>query len=385
MLKETKMATYHQMGHHSENLISDGNLCSYKGAVLSPVNIDEERMRVSIAHRRSDNFEMIFDPQLYFPSTDRGYLPEWSYFPSDVDTAEQSSIRWWRNIVNRLSGTIERLQPHAACSPAIVPRVYSNEYYMLNQQVASLLQERLARHGIEVLQTLIVSLSELSEERRSAEIASIATSSTVNRVYLVLIADLAPRYELQDTNGIKGAMKLIRYLSSAGVHILVSFSSSDQLLWKFSGAQDCATGKFFNLRRFTPSRFKEPSEGGGQIPYWFEESLMGYIRESDLERIRRKDLLSRASLSNPFSIQILEQMETAPGKPWLALSWRQYLYWFADFEFRFSRGEIDANSLLQETENRWGQLEEYRILLEERRNDGSWLRQWRRSLIEAFA
>jgi hypothetical protein len=384
-LKGTKMAAYHQMGHDSENLISNCNLSLYKGAVLSPVNINEETMRVNIAGHSSDSFEMIFDPQLYFPSTDRGCLPDWSYFPSDVDTAEQTSIRWWRSIINRLSNTISRLQPQAVCSPAVVPRVYSNDYYTLNQQVSSLLQDRLARHNIEVLQTLIVSLSELCEEGRSAEIASIATSSSVNRIYLVLIADVAPRRELRDTNCIKGAMRLIRFLASAGVRILVGFSSSDQLLWKYSGAHDCATGKFFNLRRFTPSRFIEPSEGRGQIPYWFEESLMAYIRDSDLERIKERGFLSVASRSNPFCVQILEQMSASPERPWLGLSWRQYLYWFADFENRFSRGEIEANSLLQEAENRWGQLEEYRILFEERQNDGAWLRQWRRSLIEAFA
>lgn len=379
------MSVYHQMGHDSENLLSDNNLSLYKGAVMSPVNTDEETMRACIAIHGSDSFEMIFDPQLYFPSAERGSLPEWSYFPSDVDTAEQTSIRWWRNIVIKLSSAARRLHPHAVCSPAVVPRVYSNEYYALNQQVSYLLKERLARHGIEVLQTLIVSLSDLSEERRPAEIASITTSSEVNRVYLVLIGDLAPRRELQDPNCIKGAMKLIRYLSGAGIRTLVGFSSSDQLLWKFAGARDCATGKFFNLRRFTPSRFIEPSEGRGQVPYWFEESLMAYIRESDLERIKERDFLSNASRSNPFSAQILEQMNTAPGRPWLGLSWRQYLYWFADFELRFSRGEIEADSLLQEAEDRWGRLEEYRILFEERRNDGNWLRQWRRSLVEAFA
>lgn len=378
------MSAYHQMGHDSENLLSDTNLSMYKGAVMSPVNNDEETMRACIAIHGSDSFEMILDPQLYFPSADRGFLPEWSYFPSDVDTAEQTSIRWWRSIVIKLSGAARRLHPHAVCSPAVVPRVYSNEYYALNQQVSSLLQERLARHDIEVLQTLIVSLSELSEEGRPAEIASIATASTANRVYLVLIGDLAPRRELQDTNCIKGAMKLIRYLSSAGVRTLVGFSSSDQLLWKYAGAQDCATGKFFNLRRFTPSRFIEPSEGRGQVPYWFEESLMAYLRESDLERIKERDFFSPASLSNPVSVQILEQMSTAPEKPWLGLSWRQYLYWFADFGLRFSRGEIDAHSLLREAENQWGRLEENNILFEERQNDGSWLRQWRRSLIEAF-
>lgn len=378
------MAVYHQMGHHSRNLLMDSNLSLYKGGVLSPVNEDEAQLQSIIEDLGSEDFEMIFDPQLYYPSTERGKLPEWSYFPSDVDTADQSSLRWWRGIITRLVNTIQNLNPQAACTPAIVPRVYSDEYYSLNQRVTGLMQERLARYEIETIQTLIVSLAELTERERSAEIASITTSGTVDRIFLVLISDTPPRLELQNTEEIQGAMRLIRFLTEAGIRVLVGYTSGDTLLWKFAGAQDCASGKFFNLRRFTPSRFMIPPEGGGQLPYWFEESMMAYLRESDLVRVRRANLLSPVSRANPSSIQILEQHDNSPETPWLGLSWRQYLYWFSDFERRFTQGEIDANTFLSEAENVWRQLDEQGILMEERQNDGTWLRQWRRAVLEAF-
>jgi hypothetical protein len=55
------------------------------------------------------------------------------------------------------------------------------------------------------------------------------------------------------------------------------------ILWKAAGATNCATGKFFNLRRFTISRFEEPdSSGGGQLGYWFEKALLGIPSEFGL-------------------------------------------------------------------------------------------------------
>jgi len=35
------------------------------------------------------------------------------------------------------------------------------------------------------------------------------------------------------------------------------------ILWKAAGATNCASGKYFNLRRFTLSRLDEPEENGG--------------------------------------------------------------------------------------------------------------------------
>lgn len=377
------MSVYHQMGHDSQNLLSEENLSRYKGALLSPVNYTEEKVVVQIKEYANDKFKMIFDPQLYYPNSERGALPQWSYFPNDVDTADQSSLTWWQNIIADLVVTVKRIHPNAVCSPAVVPRVYSNEYYDLNRTITKNLQEQLSDEDIKVFQTLLVRLSDLTKER-AGEIASIISGGSANEIFLVLISDVEPRRELSETEEIKSAMKLINYLENSDIRVLVGYSSSDLVLWKFAGASNCASGKFFNLRRFTPARWEIPAEGGGQLPYWFEESTMAYLRESDLIRIRKANLISHSSMSNPYGQEILQQKDSEPKKPWLALSWRQYLYWFADFEYRFTKGKVTANSLLKNNENIWNQLESKNILMEERQNDGSWLRSWRRAVLEAL-
>jgi len=376
------MPAYHQMGHDSQNLLDEQELNAYSGAIISPVNYPEHKVAAQIEQYGSESFEMILDPQLYYPNSQRGHLPTWTYFPADVDTADQSSSSWWKEVAARLAEVVQRLRPAAVCSPAVVPRVYSDQYYDINVRIASDLQTQVAPGGIEVIQTLLAKLADLSNAARAPEIASIVSRGSIDRIFLVFTANMHPRRELNETEDLKGAMALIGYLQGAGMRVVVGYSSSDLILWKSAGAKDCATGKFFNLRRFTPSRWDEAAEGGGQLPYWFEESLMGYLREADLLRVRDAGLVSDSSTANPYSQQILERLDSQPGEAWLGLSWRQYLYWFADFERRCRTSVIRPNDFLRHAEHAWSALDSNDILMEERQNDGAWLRSWRRAILE---
>lgn len=377
------MGTYHQMGHHSENLLGAPELAGYRGAILSPVNYRQDKVIAQVQNTRTHPaFETVFDPQLYYPKTRRGVLREWTYFPADVDTADPWSPAWWAQIVDRIATTCDQIRPTAVCSPAVVPRVFTNEYFSLLVDVADRLCRRLDGSDIRPIQTAIVGLDALTTPHRALEISSILSASPCNQMYLVFSGTTDPRRELAEVESIKGAMRLIASLSNAEIDVIVGFCSSDVVLWKAAGASSCATGKFFNLRRFTSSRFEEPSQGAGQLSYWFEESLLAFLRESDLVRIQDRDLLSGASLSNPFGHSILEQFSSQPGSAWVAKGWRQFMYWFGDFESRSDRGKVDVRTLLSNAEDRWRELEDADVLMEELRNDGAWLRPWRRALAE---
>ena len=128
-------------------------------------------------------------------------------------------------------------------------------------------------------------------------------------------------------------------------------------------------------------------EGGGQLPYWFEEGLLAFLRRGDLGRVRNLDLLSEASRRNPFGEEILAILDEAkrnPAKkrPWLGISWRQFLYWFADVEERLTRGDVTAEGLLTIADKNWSKLDDAKIFMEERQNDGTWIRSWLNTLHE---
>jgi len=376
------MGSYIQMGHHSSSLLNEERLDKFSGAILSPVNDTEDHILTQIEQYQSEEFELIFDTQLYYPNSIRGHLIEWDYFPDDVETADHSLKRWWNNLNKQISLTVDEIEPASVCSPAIVPRSFPNGYYEMNNWIAENLCEKMEDSDIDCIMTVLIRLTDLTEENRSAEISSIVSASTLTRIYLVFISNTEPRRELQNSDELSGAMRLIRYLNEAGLNVLVGFSSSEIILWKAAGATSCASGKFFNLRRFTPSRWEPPARGGGQVPYWFEESILSLLRQSDLQRYRRFTELSKASSENPFGIQILNHIDDVSDGSWLALSWRQYLYWFSDFEERFDNQEISVRKFLREAENVWRDLDDNDIIFEDSSNEGRWIRMWRRALAE---
>jgi hypothetical protein len=100
------------------------------------------------------------------------------------------------------------------------------------------------------------------------------------------------------------------------------------------------------------------------------------------EVISGRGLESAASAENPLGGAILEAIPSKQA--WVALGWRQYLYWFADAEFRLSAGAVSAEDLISIADGNWANIEKSKpaLLMEERQNDGSWVRQWYRALIE---
>lgn len=373
------MPAYHQMGHHSANLVFEDELGQFQGAVLSPVNERQEQLAAFVERARSERpgLDLVFDPQLYFPTSNRGQLRSWTHFPDDVDTADLSSDAWWSSTVSRLATVAGEIQPDAVCSPAVVPRVFSGtDFYAKMVDVGDELVRALP--GVPVLQTVLVGYDDLTVPARAHELASIISRSSTDRVFLVFCADVEPRRELADVEALKGMMRLIHALEAGGQSVLVGFCSSDTALWKAAGATSCATGKFFNLRRFTKSRFEEPSGGGGQLAYWFEERAMAYLRESDVVRVERCGGFSPSTASNPYTSQIRDAM--ADGAAWVGLGWRHYMWWFAEFE---ARADFDVvRSMLRAADGAWRDFDDNDVLMEERQNDGAWVRQWRRAVAE---
>ena len=384
------MPVFHQMGHHSNNIVDLPEMSAYAGAIFSPINYGEAEMveDIQVARAKRPQLEMVFDPQLYVPATDRGKLKNWRYFRQDVDTADLSSIPWWTGVNRDIVQSCQTLEVNAACSPAVIPKIFDDRFYAQLARVGSELTAMLKSTSISVLQTIVVNMAELAAENRPLEIASIVSGTDADRAYLIFVGSMLPRREFNAVDELKGAMRLINALERNGVPVVVGFCSSEMILWKAAGATACASGKFFNLRRFTRQRFEEPTDetGGGQLPYWFEESLLAFLRQGDLGRVRRQGLLSEASQANPFSQQILsllDQAATTGVKPkWLALAWRQFLYWFCDVEGRITRGDITPAVLLETADANWTRLDQARVLMEERPNDGAWIRSWLNALRE---
>src|SRR5437879_4228254 len=142
------MPAFHQVGHNSENLLFEPGLSRFAGAILSPLNYGPSAVVAQI-ERLEDrkDFVTIFDPHLYRPQSERMCLPEWDYYPKDVDTADFTE-KWWAAIIDNLTKTAIELGPTAVASPAIVPKAFPDEFFLQLVQNGDRLEHAL--HGAAV-------------------------------------------------------------------------------------------------------------------------------------------------------------------------------------------------------------------------------------------
>lgn len=381
------MTAYLQMGHDTENLVGAKDLEEFRGIVLSPVNRGPNKLVNYVgSFRGKGDFDIVLDPQLYFPGGRRGKLPDQSYYPDDLDTADFSSDSWWNSILKPLASFAMVLGVDAVASPVVHPKTWNDDYFARCARTSSRLTQYLSGSRIRVLTTVMVDIEYVVDMEALLRMASILSGADTSGYYLVIVTDLDPRRELSDTDELVGIMLLTRELENTGKPVLVSHCSSDMILLKAAGASHCASGKFFNLRRYTKSRFTEPISGGGQLPYWFEHSLLAFLRGPDVLRLLDSgydNLVGTLHSGNYWSSQILNIFGAASPTSWVALGWRQYLSWFCKTEQTLRAGNPRelVRDWLRTAEDNWHNLDDDDILFDEIRNDGTWIRRWRQSLI----
>lgn len=379
------MAALLQMGHDTQNLVGEIGLESFNAIVLSPLNRDKSSLMKDIDDfRGKSNKEIIFNPQLYYPHTVKSKIQTHPYFPNDFDSADYSNVNWWKSVHQDIHNYIETLRINKVIAPTIDPKVLSESYYSFNiKNTNNFVEER--KENIEsIWAVLIVNVNELMEENKIPWLVSLSTQFNTEGIYLVLKIDLEPRREISDSLILTNILKFIKEISTIGKEITLSFASSDMLLYKAAGIHNCGTSKFFNLRRFTPSRYNDNSGGRGQLPYLFCPSLMAFIRETDILRLIDKgydELLEIGNEDNHWYKKIIEIIRNHKGDAWLGNSWRQYLSWFAPRENQINSLDSVSNILI-DAEKNWQFLEKNNFLMEEPRNNGEWIRPWRIALSE---
>lgn len=378
------MSTYHQIGHDSESMIVEPQLNQFSGAILSPVNYSLNDTISQCARFRSakPGIDIIFDPQLYVPSANRGELQHWPHKPNDIDTADQSSLEWWKATTIKIIDVCHSFKPAGLCSPAFLPRTFDDAYYNLLVDIGDVTAQQLKEDAVlkdvtRSFLTALVGLPDLGRSQRYLQVGSILSRYSEKDIYLVFVDDEKPRNERSDSGALEGAARLIRVLSQSGFRITVGFTSSEMVLWKAAGAANVATGKFFNLRRFTRGRWdEEESSGGRNIPYWFEPALLAFIREADVRRYMKEFQIDPSHDANPFSKSILEKLDAPEQKAWVADSWRQFLYWFAHCESVIGNDFPKCSGMVSNAADTWHAVKGAKLRFEEERNNGEWIRAW---------
>lgn len=381
------MAAYLQQGHTSWNLIEEPDIGAYNGIVLSPVNDGPAEVAKGL-RRLGDmrsSIEVILDPQLYNPAVDKGLMDQWAYFTSDFATANHADSAWWIQRGIAVVDQAAQLGVDAVCSPAMFPKFFTDDYYGLVVDIADATQQHAATQGLETLLTAIVSLRDLANPARAFAIASILSRSRCDRVYLTFLNEDVQQQKdpLHEPSGLPTAVHLVRLLSS-NMRVHVAFAAHDMVMWKYAGAADISTGKFLNLRRFSPGRWHEAQGRGQQTAYWTEGSLLTLLRPADVALLRRNGWYEGRGLSdNPASRRIMELILNGSDKLWVKESWLQHLRCVSNAEAQWHGSPDVVEAFLVESDRLWGDIIDTRgLLFQDRQNNGNHVRQWLNAVRE---
>jgi hypothetical protein len=392
------------MGHATRNLALNPTLMAlYAGAITSPVNDDPPGVGKICGELAP--LETVFDPQAYNPRSERGQLPEWPYFAKfgPYETAVFDAGAWTGVITAMLADCIP-LGHAAVCSPAVA-NDSTDDQLGDAVQAGDALADALVGTELSGLQTAFIRSSTLTGAGRPETVASILTNGRLRRTYIV------PRWSsealmLGDANEMLGFAKTLALVSPER-DALVGYCGPEMILWKAAGAHSAATGKYDNQQRWSSKRWDPKKSGGsGTTAYYFETSLLAWLRTEDIVRL---DALGYAiGLANdPFYPEIrrhIEALKIEParmvpvlnrngkallnknGKPrmrregppdWLRLGWLQWLWWFGFVERELDAGRLSSRALVEAARTNWRWLQARRFVATDAENDGSWLPSWR--------
>ena len=210
------MTAYLQMGHDTENLVGEADLEEFKGIILSPVNRPPDKLRENVPlFRQRGDYDIILDPQLYFPRGQRENLNQQPYFPDAFDTSDFSMAEGWTSVVNDLSRFAKELSVDAVASPVIMPRRWTDEFYDTCVETSHMLSQTL--DSCRGLTTCLVSLPDMVNSNRARQIASILTRHDTQGFYVVLDSFIKNNTDIPDDQS-PGVAAPRKGMVGAGVH-----------------------------------------------------------------------------------------------------------------------------------------------------------------------
>ena len=250
------MELYIQMGHGmqsmSKELINEwgsGNL------IISPVNIEQNKLCNFAKSITSIGGNVLFDPQMFYPKEGHTKLQAYDYWlQSNVSiTPDAGNLAINRELlrINNLIGSSQIILP------GIEMKENDIEYGL------KWMSESAKYFSDKTEKPLFATLCLYSETIRNASLIE----SLVERLksvpvegFYIIPAPSNGEYIVSDPLWMIGILKLITCLKLSKKKIIVGYTNHQGLVYSLANADGIASGNYMNTRSFIPSRFKIPKD-----------------------------------------------------------------------------------------------------------------------------
>jgi len=287
------MLIYHQCGHNFvwniQSLLQDvvGN-----GLIISPVNVDADRIRDRIPHELLSNSWI--DPQFYLPDDSKSKLATYPFFPANV--LDGFSTADYQSCAFEVAKACLTFQHSLGLKYLVIPTRYFEDFpdnYL--EQLESFYLEPFVKAKYELgltnplLLTVITKPLHLESGMPRDELLSWATSyAEVSGIYLILDNNFHSK-QIKDPKYLAGALRFIRALRLNDLEVHVGYSGLEGLLLSVADPTSVSVGSYENLRSFDISRLvtREPgSQQYGPRPRVYSGRLLQWIEDTYLPPLR---------------------------------------------------------------------------------------------------
>jgi len=254
------MKVYHQGGHNliwnKDSLMEDN---AGSGIILSPVNDGPDKILALSSDLRHKS---MFDSQFYVPSSKRGKLSDYHFFPSaalqEFSTVDFETECW------DVAKNCVKWQVDAGFKTIIIPtRHYENlpANYLDDVKRCYLdpFMDAIQKIGFDgcVLLTTIVKPSQLIDEDQKNYLLNWMTGiENINGFYVIFEYN-SPQKQIKDPIQLANSLNFIRSLRENDLEVHIAYNNTEGILYSLADPTSISMGSYENLRRFGAGRFRE--------------------------------------------------------------------------------------------------------------------------------
>ena len=252
------MKVYHQVGHNYKWNIDSYNDGYGDGLILSPVNIESDKLLSLPETTRRNSF---LDPQMYLLGTERASISSYPFFPGNIKAGFTTTDLDTSN--TQIAQLCTDYQLNAQMKYVVIPTRYldATPTKYLEQMTRGFVVPFLdykEQHGIDApyLLTVVVKQSILTTEELRDELLNWMTGiQGIAGFYLIFDNDYQSK-QIKDFNYLKNALFFIHVLKMNAFEVHIGYTNTEGLLFSAAMPDSVSIGSYENLRNFRISRFE---------------------------------------------------------------------------------------------------------------------------------
>ena len=256
------MKVFHQIGHNYKWNIDSYNDGCGNGLILSPVNIDSDKLLSLPETTRKESF---LDPQMYLLGTERSSIGSYPFFPGNIKVGFSTTDLDTSN--TQIAQLCTEYQLQAQMKYIVIPTRYLDSALTkyLDQMTRGFVIPFLdykEKNGIDTpyLLTVVVKQSILTTIELRDELLNWMTGiQGITGFYLIFENDFTSK-QIRDFDYLNNALFFIHILKKNAFEVHIGYTNTEGLLFSVAMPDSISIGSYENLRNFRISRF-EASDG----------------------------------------------------------------------------------------------------------------------------